>query len=111
MEEKESLFTKIRDAVALIPKGKVSTYGEVAKYVGSKDARKVGWAVYGNQNRAVPCHRVVAKDGSLAEKFSLGGWQEQKQRLENDGIEFSEEKKVDLDKYHFSFPEKDGTKS
>ncbi|MFS8130822.1 MAG: MGMT family protein [Candidatus Dojkabacteria bacterium] len=103
MEEKESLFVKIRAAVAKIPKGKVTTYGEVAKFVGSKDARKVGWAVYGNQDRNVPCHRVVAKDGSLAEKFSLGGWQEQKQRLENDGIVFTEEKKVDLEKYHFSF--------
>jgi methylated-DNA-protein-cysteine methyltransferase-like protein len=98
-----NLFTKIRDAVSKIPRGKVSTYGEVAKFVGSKDARKVGWAVYGNQDSKVPCHRVVAKDGSLAEKFSLGGWQEQRQRLENDGIEFSEEKKVDLEKYGFTF--------
>ena len=103
MEEKETLFTKIRTAVAKIPKGKVTTYGDIARFVGSKDARKVGWAVYGNQDTNVPCHRVVAKDGSLAEKFSLGGWQEQKQRLENDGIEFSEERKVDLEKYLFKF--------
>lgn len=65
---------------------------------GITDARKVGWAVYENQNPNVPCHRVVNKVGYLAEKFSLGGWQEQKSRLEPEGVIFKSEKQVDLEK-------------
>ena len=99
----DSLFIKIRTLVSQIPQGKVTTYGEVARAAGISDARKVGWAVYGNQDRNIPCHRVVNKEGYLAEKFSLGGWQEQRFRLEEDGIEFSEEKRVDLSKYLFRY--------
>lgn len=46
----------------------------------------------GNQDPLVPCHRVIRKGGYLAEKFSLGGWKEQKRRLLEDGIEFFEKK-------------------
>lgn len=94
-----NIFSTIREVVAKIPKGKVTTYGHVAEALDLHDARMVGWAVYGNQNPHVPCHRVVRKDGGLAERFSLGGWQEQKDRLEKDGIKFTEEKRVDLEKY------------
>lgn len=94
-----ALFEQIRDVVKQIPKGKVATYGLIAQKVGSKDARKVGWAIYNNQDPTIPCHRVVKKNGDLAENFSLGGLMEQKLRLEKDGIVFSTEKKVDLEKY------------
>lgn len=93
------MFEQIKKLVSQIPKGKVTTYGAVAKAIGSKDARKVGWAIYGNQDPNVPCHRVVAKNGGLAEKFSLGGWEEQKARLEADGIVFTKTKLVDIDRY------------
>lgn len=96
--DKISLFQKIRDIVKQIPEGKVLTYGDVAKIIGITDARKVGWAVYGNRDKNIPCHRVVAKDGSVAEKFSLGGWKEQKLRLLEDGVCFISEKVVNLEK-------------
>ena len=99
MDEKNSLFKNIREIVAKIPSGKVATYGQIAKLVGTKDARKVGWAVYGNQNPDVPCHRVVFSNGGLAEKYSLGGWEEQKERLLREGVEFSDEKTVDMKKH------------
>jgi methylated-DNA-protein-cysteine methyltransferase-like protein len=101
--EEETLFPRIKKLVSLIPEGKVATYGEVARAAGIKDARKVGWAIYGNQDLSIPCHRVVNKEGFLAEKFSLGGWEEQRLRLEMDGIKFSEEKRVDLSIYLFTF--------
>lgn len=96
--KKENLFAKIRRVVSKIPRGKVLTYGQVAQMVGIKDARKVGWAVYGNQDEKVPCHRVVFADGYLATNYSLGGWQEQKKRLEMEGVKFIGEAKVDLEK-------------
>jgi methylated-DNA-protein-cysteine methyltransferase related protein len=103
MEEKENLFAQIKKQVAKIPLGKVSTYGEVAKSLGINDARKVGWAIYGNQDKNVPCHRVVNMSGYVAERFSLGGWQEHKARLAAEGIDFVEEKKVNMEKHFFAF--------
>jgi methylated-DNA-protein-cysteine methyltransferase-like protein len=95
------VFKEIRRIVAQIPFGSVTTYGTVAKLAGVKDNRMVGWAVWGNQDPAVPCHRVVRKDGSVADRFSLGGWKEQKRRLEAEGIGFVSEKKVDLERHFF----------
>lgn len=99
----DSLFSQIRKQVSKIPKGRVSTYGEVARSINLKDSRKVGWAIYGNQDKNIPCHRVVNKDGYVALKFSLGGWREHKLRLESEGIEFVNEKQVNLDKHLYKF--------
>lgn len=102
MEKKrksDGLFIKIREAVSRIPKGRVTTYGQIAGMAGITDARKVGWAVYGNQDPKVPCHRVVFADGSLGVNYSLGGYKEQKRRLEAESTDFIEERKVDLAKY------------
>ena len=103
MEKKPKLFTKIRAVVAKIPKGKVTTYGAIAEFLGTRDARLVGYAVYGNQDPAIPCHRVIKKEGLLAEKYSLGGWPEQKWRLQKEKITFLSEKQVDMEK-HFWQP-------
>lgn len=98
MPTKSNNFQKIRELVTQIPKGKVSTYGTIAKLAGIKDARQTGWAIYNNQDPNVPCHRVVNKEGYLAKDFSLGGWQEQKRRLEPEGVIFADEMQVDLEK-------------
>lgn len=99
VELKVGVFEQIREKVKLIPKGKVTTYGAIANSLNMRDSRKVGWAIYGNQDNTIPCHRVVAKDGSLAKKFSLGGIAEHRKRLEEDGIFFEELDKVNLSKY------------
>lgn len=96
---KQSRFNHIRSIVAQIPRGYVSTYGTIAAISGTRDARQVGWAVYGNQDTTVPCHRVVNKQGYLAKDFSLGGWEEQKRRLEPEGITFTEPNRVDMEKH------------
>ncbi len=49
-----------------VPKGKVTTYGEIAAAMKTRACRAVGNALNKNQSRAVPCHRVVGSDGSLA---------------------------------------------
>ncbi|MCL5004267.1 MAG: methylated-DNA--[protein]-cysteine S-methyltransferase [Patescibacteria group bacterium] len=93
------MFERIRNVVKRIPKGKVATYGQIASLVGIRDARKVGWAVFGNQDVNIPCHRVVFANGSLAKNYSLGGYLEQKRRLWKDGVKFSSEYRVDLERY------------
>lgn len=97
-----SLFDQIRLVVKKIPKGKVLTYGDVARIVGITDSRKVGWALHGNQDEEIPCHRVVKKNGFIAANYSLGGGAEQKRRLEVEGVKFISEMQVDMTKCHFA---------
>lgn len=96
MRKLDGLFKRIRKIVAKIPRGKVATYGQIARLVGSRDARKVGWALWGNPESGIACHRVVRADGTLAPKFSLGGWPEQKKKLVSEGIKFKKPRQVDL---------------
>jgi O-6-methylguanine DNA methyltransferase len=98
-----SQFDLVRNLVKTIPQGKVMTYGAVASALGLKSPRIVGWALRGNQNPQIPCHRVVQKSGTLAPNFSLGGWQEQKRRLLADGVIFTKNNQVDLSKCLYTF--------
>ena len=71
-----------------IPKGRVSTYGEIARLCGCPGgARAVGNALHNNPEPGpIPCHRVVNSQGKLAEHFGIGGIQGQKIRLEAEGV-------------------------
>ena len=98
-----SLFDDIYELTAKIPEGKVTTYGEIARVLEIKDVRKVGWALHSNKDAKVPCHRVVNKEGRLAPNFAFNGAEEQKRRLEVEGVTFNDEMHVDLDRYMFVF--------
>lgn len=96
-------FQTIYKAVSKIPRGKVSTYGAVANYVGINNPRIVGYALHSNKTSdTVPCHRVVNKFGKLAPGFAFGGPTIQKQLLGQEGITFVNES-VDLSKHFFGF--------
>lgn len=84
---KQNTFEKIYKAVQKIPKGEVATYGEIGTELGISP-RTVGWALHANKDLLVPCHRVVNKEGKLAENFGFGGWREQKRRLLAEGVKF-----------------------
>lgn len=90
---------KVFDQVRRIPRGKVSTYGQIAKLIGSpRSARYVGWALRGNaQPVETPCHRVVFKDGRLAEGYAFGGEGVQRELLEKEGVTFVDAGHVDMD--------------
>ncbi len=94
----DNFFSQVYEVVKKIPEGKVATYGQIAKLLSTKDARKVGWALHSNKDPNVPCHRVVNKEGKLAENFAFNGWKEQRLRLLDEGVTFAETKKVDLSK-------------
>jgi O-6-methylguanine DNA methyltransferase len=80
-----------------IPKGKVATYGQLARLVGKpKAARAVGGFMRTNPDApVVPCHRVVASDGSLTGYSALGGIVKKKKMLLAEGVVFINNK-VDL---------------
>lgn len=94
----QNFFDRIYDVVKKIPKGKVMTYGQVALVIGTRDARKVGWALHANTDIKIPCHRVVNKDGMLAKTYAFGGEKEQKLKLLSEGVTFLSNGYVDMQK-------------
>ena len=98
---------KVYEFLRTIPKGKVVTYGQIAEFLGNKKlSRVVGNILHVNpQPDVYPCFKVVNAQGRLAEHFGCGGLQEQKRRLEADGIRVADGK-VDLEKYQWR-PETD----
>lgn len=91
---------KVYEAVKRIPKGKVSNYGFIAFLAGRpRAARMVGFALHRNPEPIVtPCHRVVFKDGSLCRGFAFGGEEVQRRLLEEEGVVFLSDGRVDMDK-------------
>lgn len=96
-------FDKVYRAVAKIPRGKVSTYGQIAKYVGINNPKVVGYALHSNKTpETVPCHRVVNIKGEMAPGYAFGGPTIQKQLLVQERITFINNL-VDLDKHFYKF--------
>ena len=80
------MFPEIRKVVAKIPKGKVATYGAVAKAAGFPgNARRVAWALRGTDGR-LPWHRVLGAGGKILLPKDAGA--EQRLRLESEGVAF-----------------------
>jgi methylated-DNA-protein-cysteine methyltransferase-like protein len=87
-----NFFDAVYQEVKKIPAGKVMTYGQVARAIGTRDPRRVGQALHANKNPEVPCHRVVFADGHLAPNYAFGGAEEQKKRLMAEGVKFKGDK-------------------
>ncbi|WP_299520991.1 MGMT family protein [Winogradskyella sp.] len=84
-------FEKVYEVARLIPYGRVTSYGAIAKYLGAtKSARIVGYAMNGSEGKDVPAHRVVNRKGLLTGKHHFDGTNLMQQLLENEGIEVIE---------------------
>jgi len=95
----KGLFEKVYEVVRKIPEGSVMTYGQIAKELGIRDVRKIGWALHANPDGTVThCHRVVNKEGDLAPGYAFGGPDEQKNKLLAEGVLFIDDNHVDLSK-------------
>jgi len=94
-------FDLVYKQVKRIPKGKVTTYGAIAKKVGISNPRVVGYALHVNKDPDnIPCHRVVNRFGEVAKGYAFGGTGIQKQLLEKEGVIFDHGKVV-LEKYFY----------
>ena len=101
MKKSENFFEKVYEVVRLIPYGKVTTYGSIAKYLGAaRSARMVGWAMNNshNQKQEVPAHRVVNRKGLLTGKHHFSGTNLMQQLLESEGIIVVENQIQELEK-------------
>jgi len=93
----DSFFQQVFTVVKRIPKGYVTTYGAIAKAMGTRDSRRVGHALHANTDPTnIPCHRVVFSDGRLASGYVFGGPEEQRKLLELEGVHFTAANTVDL---------------
>lgn len=93
-------FSRVWAVVERIPAGRVTTYGHVAEYLGSKSAaRTVGWAMRAAKGTSLPCHRVVNRFGALSGQRSFGGPHVMEDLLRSEGVEFGDDGCVDLDKH------------
>ena len=95
-------FDKIYDVVRRIPRGKVATYGQIARLAGNKRwSRVVGYALHVNPDGdAIPCYRVVNREGRVSKAFVFGGENRQIALLRADGIEVTDGV-VDLARYQW----------
>ncbi len=89
-------FEQVYQVVQLIPEGRVTTYGAIAKYLGaSKSSRIVGWAMNASHNRyEVPAHRVVNRVGLLTGKHHFDTPSLMQELLEAESVEVEEDKVV-----------------
>ena len=94
-------FDRVYFVVRKIPFGKVTSYGAIAKYLGSpQSSRVVGWAMNNSHYKNnIPAHRVVNRNGMLTGKHHFSGTNLMKELLENEGIKVVDNVILDFEKF------------
>ena len=94
-------FQNVYEVVRLIPKGRVTSYGAIAKYLGAiRSARMVGWAMNNAHNvqPPVPAHRVVNRNGVLTGKHHFSDPMAMQELLQKEGVDVEEDKIKQFDR-------------
>jgi methylated-DNA-protein-cysteine methyltransferase-like protein len=99
MDAKSDFFQRVYRVVRRIPYGRVTTYGAIARAVGSpKSSRTVGYAMNASHSLPdVPAHRVVNRSGVLTGKHHFAGSNTMQRLLEQEGVEVREDRVVQFD--------------
>ncbi len=100
-----SFFERVYDVVRLIPEGRVTSYGAIARFLGAAgSSRMVGWAMNNaSKMEDIPAHRVVNRNGLLTGKHHFPGTRVMEQMLEAEGVAVVDDKIVDF-QAHFWDP-------
>ncbi|MFC2114194.1 MGMT family protein [Bacteroidota bacterium] len=99
MKADQSFFDRVYNVVRQIPYGRVTTYGHIAEYIGSRGAaRMVGWAMNASHGSIppVPAHRVVNRNGILTGKHHFQTEDMMERLLKNEGILVEENRVIDF---------------
>lgn len=99
MKTNPTFFDNVFDLVRLIPKGRVTSYGAIAKAIGSaKSSRMVGWAMSQSIDvePKVPAHRVVNRNGILTGKHHFGSPDKMQNLLKAEGVKVENDKVVNF---------------
>jgi methylated-DNA-protein-cysteine methyltransferase-like protein len=102
-----NFFQDVHDVVRLIPRGRVTTYGAIAKYLGSaRSSRMVGWAMNASHTQNdIPAHRVVNRQGMLTGKMMFAYPMQMQELLEAEGVRVVDDRVVDFKNVYWDFPE------
>jgi len=102
-------FSSVYELTLLIPYGRITSYGAIARYLGSgRSARMVGWALNASHTRPefIPAHRVVNRLGMLTGKHHFGNSSTMQQLLENEGMIVEDDRVINF-REKFWDPSKD----
>lgn len=95
----DDFYQRVYKVVESIPKGRVTTYGAIARKLGiASGARMVGYALNNATAMDIPAHRVVNRNGELTGRIHFPD-DTMRERLQQEGIAFTEEYRVDIEKY------------
>jgi methylated-DNA-protein-cysteine methyltransferase-like protein len=98
------LYDRIYNIVRLISRGQVASYGQIAAYAGRCTPRQVGYAMAALRRDDVPWQRVINSKGKISFPENSRGAIEQRQLLEEEGVEFDHNGRVDMKKYGWPGP-------
>lgn len=106
-EETKDFFLHVYEIVKLIPPGRVTSYGSIAKVLGTpKSSRMVGWAMNASHSHPdIPAHRVVNRIGLLTGKMHFGSPEKMQELLEKEGVVVKNDRVVNFEE-HFWDPSK-----
>jgi methylated-DNA-protein-cysteine methyltransferase-like protein len=95
-----NFFNDVYDVVRLIPPGRVTTYGAIAKYLGAtRSSRMVGWAMNASHTQPdIPAHRVVNRQGMLTGKMMFSYPMQMQELLEEEGVRVVDDKVVEFER-------------
>ena len=99
-----SFYDQVYQVVRLIPEGRVTSYGAIASYLGTKgSSRMVGYAMNGAHqvSPAMPAHRVVNRNGLLTGKFHFKTPTEMEELLALEGVKVADDKITDFKKLYW----------
>lgn len=105
VKNNDNFFEKVYQVARLIPFGRVTSYGAIAKYLGAaRSARMVGWAMNNSENQVpkVPAHRVVNRKGVLTGKYHFDGTNLMQQLLESEGVVVIDNQIQDFEKFFWN---------
>ena len=94
-----AFYERVWAVVREVPPGRVTTYGAIARHLGTTSSRAVGWALKAAANLDpldVPCHRVVNREGFLSGRHHFATPTAMEERLRSEGVAFAAEHTVDL---------------
>ena len=93
-----NFFQNVYDVVRLVPRGRVTTYGAIAKYLGAaRSSRMVGWAMNASHTQPdIPAHRVVNRQGMLTGKMMFAYPMQMQELLEAEGVRVVDDRVVEF---------------
>ncbi len=105
IKQMDDFFSRVYEVVKMIPPGRVTSYGAIARYLGSAgSARMVGWAMNASHRSGdfIPAHRVVNRNGLLTGKNHFDTPDTMQELLENEGIVIENNKILNFEKFFWN---------